>query len=335
MQRWIIQQQLASDKNKWSLKDFQVTKNGGIDQGVYLFVIQGMKEGIKEEFLNKRQQQVEDDQRQQQQMAEKENIRKQTQITSNTPDQFGTVMPYDHNMPPQHQQPFNAQNQGGYMDRADQGAPPNQRPPPNQIPPQNMGPGYYQDQGPMRTIEQSSYRAQPQPPPQQQYPQPEQQYVPGYDVGNRGPQRDEYRSKPVDRYRNDPGPPRDDFRQKQRAHLTEVLPPPVAVRQNNPPRGAAGGVAVFPVQQKANEQPLPFNTLPPQRTLVNEQPPLVIPKSFAIGEPEKPRGWNCPVCTFLNEPYRPGCKMCSSAPPEGYEPPADHVPSAEEMKFMQ
>ena len=313
------------------MKDFKVTKNGDIDQGVYLFVIQGMKEGIKEEFLNKRQQQVEDDQRQQQQMAEKENIRKQTQIASNTPDQFGSVMPYDHNVPPQHQQLFNVQNQGSYMDRASQGPPPNQRPP------QNMGPGFYQDQGPMQPVEQPLYRAQPQPPPQQQYPQqqyhqPEQQHVPRYDVGNRGSQRDEYRPKPLDRYMEDPGPLRDDFRQKLPPHQAEVQPPPVAMRQNNPPRGAAGGVQVFPIQKQANEQPLPLNTMPPQRTKVNEQSP---PKSFAIGEPEKPRGWNCPVCTFLNEPYRPGCKMCSSAPPEGYEPPADHVPSAEEMKFMQ
>ena len=74
-------------------------------------------------------------------MAQKENYLKQTQIASasNTPDQFGPVMPY--NMPPQQQQqygqPFDGPNQGGYMNKA---------PPPNQAPPQNMGPGFYQDQ---------------------------------------------------------------------------------------------------------------------------------------------------------------------------------------------
>ena len=330
VQRWIIKQQLASDKSKWGLKDFQVTKDGGIEQGVYLFVIQGMKERIKEEFLNKRQQQVEDDQRQQQERAQEENYRKQTQIAnaSNTPDQFGSVMPYNNNMPQQQQQqygqPFDAPNQGGYMNRG---------PPPNQAPPQNMGPGFYQDQQPMRAAEQPVLRAQPQ----QRYDQQQQRQLEyGYNVGDPGPLRDEYRRprdeyrppreeyrpQPMDRYIPDPGPPRDEYQQKLPVHQAEMRPPPAIMQQNDPPRGAAGGIQVFP-------------TMPQQKTQVNVQPPPVAPKSIAIGQPEKPRGWNCPVCTFLNEPYRPGCKMCSSAPPEGYEPPADHVPSAEEMKFMQ
>ena len=94
VQRWIIKQQLASNKSKWCLKDFQVTKDGGIEQEVYLFVIQGMKERIKEEFLNKRQRQVEDDQRQQYQMVREENYRKQTQIASAPPE--GYEPPADH-----------------------------------------------------------------------------------------------------------------------------------------------------------------------------------------------------------------------------------------------
>ena len=325
VQRWIIKQQLASDKSKWSLKDFQVTKDGGIEQEVYLFVIQGMKERIKEEFLNKRQQQVEDDQRQLQQMAQEENIRKQTQIASNTPDQFGSVMPY--NMPPQqqYQQPLNPPDQGGYMNRA---------PPPNQVPPQNMGPGFYQDQRPMQAVEQPILRAQPQPQQQYHHQQQEQRRPQfGYDIMEPGPPRDECRQVPTDRYGvGDPGPPRydmpdprllrDEYQQKPPVRQPEMQPPPAMMQQNNPPPGAAGGIQVFP-------------TMPQQKTQANVQPLPVAPKSIAIGQPEKPRGWNCPVCTFLNEPYRPGCKMCSSAPPEGYEPPADHVPSAEEMKFMQ
>ena len=332
VQRWIIKQQLASDKTKWCLKDFQVTKDGGIEQGVYLFVIQGMKERIKEEFLNKRQQQVEDDQRQLQQIAKEENYRKQTQIASasNTPDQFGSVMPYNNNMPPQQQpqqqygQPFDAPNQGGYMNRA---------PPPNQAPPQSMGPGFYQDQQrPMQAVEQPVLRAQPQQQQrhQQQQRQPEYRYDPGpprdeYMRASADPglPRDDYRPKPMDRYdMPNPGLPRDDYQQRPPVRQAEMQPPLAMMQQNKPPLGAAGGIPVFP-------------TMPQQKTQANVQPPPVAPKSIAIGQPEKPRGWNCPVCTFLNEPYRPGCKMCSSAPPEGYEPPADHVPSAEEMKFMQ
>ena len=122
-----------------------------------------------------------------------------------------------------------------------------------------------------------------------------------------------------------------------RARATNVQPPLMAPNQQmgsdpglprptsailQPPLGAAGGIQVFP-------------TMPQQKTQANVQPLPVAPKSIAIGQPEKLRGWNCPICTFLNEPYHPGCKMCSSAPPEGYEPPADHIPSAEEVKFLQ
>ena len=93
------------------------------------------------------------------------------------------------------------------------------------------------------------------------------------------------------------------------------------MQHSNPPRGAAGGIQVFPTM--------------PQRAPPNEAPLPVPPKSIVVGQPKKPIGWSCTKCTFLNEPFRPGCMMCSAPPPEGYEPPADHVPSADEIKFIQ
>ena len=89
-----------------------------------------------------------------------------------------------------------------------------------------------------------------------------------------------------------------------------LLPP-----QSNPPKGAVGGIQVFPA-------------IPLQKTQFNVGPPPVAPQPIAIDQPEKQRiGWNCSVCTFPNEPFSPGCKMCSAPPPERYEPPADYVRS--------
>lgn len=34
-----------------------------------------------------------------------------------------------------------------------------------------------------------------------------------------------------------------------------------------------------------------------------------------------PLGWTCPTCTFINQPTRPGCEMCSSDRPSDYVVP--------------
>lgn len=41
-------------------------------------------------------------------------------------------------------------------------------------------------------------------------------------------------------------------------------------------------------------------------------------------------GWQCPGCTFINKPTRPGCAMCCRARPEAYQVPASHQPDEEE-----
>lgn len=41
-------------------------------------------------------------------------------------------------------------------------------------------------------------------------------------------------------------------------------------------------------------------------------------------------GWQCPGCTFINKPTRPGCEMCCRARPETYQIPASYQPDEEE-----
>lgn len=64
----------------------------------------------------------------------------------------------------------------------------------------------------------------------------------------------------------------------------------------------------------------------------------VLPKPKTHQEPEQPDaapesppvGWQCPGCTFINKPTRPGCEMCCRARPETYQIPASYQPDEEE-----
>ncbi|KAH3772946.1 hypothetical protein DPMN_174293 [Dreissena polymorpha] len=43
-------------------------------------------------------------------------------------------------------------------------------------------------------------------------------------------------------------------------------------------------------------------------------------------EDEEPvQGWSCTACTFINQPTRPGCELCSAPRPADYVIPADYV----------
>ena len=74
----------------------------------------------------------------------------------------------------------------------------------------------------------------------------------------------------------------------------------------------------------------------------NNYPPAFAPE-LVVKEPEKPVrpptppkiGWPCPSCTVVNEPYRPGCEVCGTGRPDGYEPPADYKLTKEEERFLQ
>ncbi|MBN3325141.1 HOIL1 protein, partial [Atractosteus spatula] len=50
---------------------------------------------------------------------------------------------------------------------------------------------------------------------------------------------------------------------------------------------------------------------------------------------EQPPGWECPQCTFVNKPTRPGCEMCSADRPAGYQVPAVYQPDEDEARRLQ
>lgn len=60
-------------------------------------------------------------------------------------------------------------------------------------------------------------------------------------------------------------------------------------------------------------------------TPANEQPALQAAVAGPSGKTQRvnPRdGWECPTCTLLNEPTRPGCEACTTERPKDYQVPA-------------
>ncbi|XP_078507855.1 ranBP-type and C3HC4-type zinc finger-containing protein 1 [Lissotriton helveticus] len=55
-----------------------------------------------------------------------------------------------------------------------------------------------------------------------------------------------------------------------------------------------------------------------------------------LPDPPKPpeEGWECPSCTFINKPTRPGCMICATERPEGYVVPDIYKPDEEELQRM-
>ena len=46
-------------------------------------------------------------------------------------------------------------------------------------------------------------------------------------------------------------------------------------------------------------------------------------------------GWQCPTCTYVNTPLRPGCEMCCTERPVDYAVPEGYRPDAEEAQWLQ
>nr|XP_058142826.1 ranBP-type and C3HC4-type zinc finger-containing protein 1 isoform X5 [Dasypus novemcinctus] len=81
-------------------------------------------------------------------------------------------------------------------------------------------------------------------------------------------------------------------------------------------------------------------TLQPRGPLEPAAPKPGAPQEPGRGQPhptpEPPRvGWQCPGCTFINKPTRPGCEMCCRARPEGYQVPASYQPDEEERARLE
>ncbi|XP_070341802.1 ranBP-type and C3HC4-type zinc finger-containing protein 1 isoform X1 [Equus asinus] len=76
-------------------------------------------------------------------------------------------------------------------------------------------------------------------------------------------------------------------------------------------------------------------TLQPRGPLELAPPKPGAPQEPGPGQPAAapeppPVGWQCPGCTFINKPTRPGCEMCCRARPEAYQVPASYQPDEEE-----
>ncbi|XP_063152911.1 ranBP-type and C3HC4-type zinc finger-containing protein 1 isoform X3 [Candoia aspera] len=58
---------------------------------------------------------------------------------------------------------------------------------------------------------------------------------------------------------------------------------------------------------------------------------------FALSLPVEPPkvGWECPSCTFINKPARPGCEMCCTERPRDYIIPEGYQLDAEEQEWLQ
>jgi len=46
-------------------------------------------------------------------------------------------------------------------------------------------------------------------------------------------------------------------------------------------------------------------------------------------------GWICTSCTYVNQPTRPGCEMCSTPRPDDFKLPPDYIPTADEQELMK
>lgn len=57
----------------------------------------------------------------------------------------------------------------------------------------------------------------------------------------------------------------------------------------------------------------------PQKSFVNNLEPV----EQQAEEDGRPVGWTCPRCTFINQPTRPGCEICSTDRPADYVVPAE------------
>ena len=84
----------------------------------------------------------------------------------------------------------------------------------------------------------------------------------------------------------------------------------------------ANSVSDLSQDRQRNEAPsVPLND---PRSLPN------MPSVRVREEPQPVVGWECPVCTYVNSPSRPGCEMCSTARPQDYQVPDDYVPDERE-----
>ena len=75
------------------------------------------------------------------------------------------------------------------------------------------------------------------------------------------------------------------------------------------------------------------NTVLPQFNAAVKTLPIVRPQIKTVAKPTF--GWVCTVCTYVNQPTRPGCEMCSNPRPEDYKLPTDYNPTEDERELIK
>ncbi|XP_077385737.1 ranBP-type and C3HC4-type zinc finger-containing protein 1-like [Festucalex cinctus] len=64
-------------------------------------------------------------------------------------------------------------------------------------------------------------------------------------------------------------------------------------------------------------------------------PPLPPPPPPRVRTRRPLPGWECPECTFVNQPTRPGCQMCDRERPNDYRVPEGFKPVGDEARRIQ
>lgn len=91
---------------------------------------------------------------------------------------------------------------------------------------------------------------------------------------------------------------------------------PTTLPSNFPQRATIGDMNIRDIVQLLHDQGDLGSSPDPQGSFVNN---LLAAQPAAE---ERPRdGWACAACTFINQPTRPGCEICSADRPQGYVVP--------------
>ena len=164
---------------------------------------------------------------------------------------------------------------------------------------------------------------------QNHYQQPVQQYP-----YNQTPPKQHYNQQPQGQYNTNQShiyqqqhsyPQSNNYQARNNQFGVQSLPPlePMQYQytSNAGPQGARGHAPIM-----ANNNYLP--AFVPEAVMKEPEKPVRPPTPPKIG-------WPCPSCTVINEPYRPGCEVCGTGRPDGYEPPADYKLTKEEERYLQ
>ncbi|XP_036604544.1 ranBP-type and C3HC4-type zinc finger-containing protein 1 [Trichosurus vulpecula] len=81
--------------------------------------------------------------------------------------------------------------------------------------------------------------------------------------------------------------------------------------------------------------PQDLRAIESQEKVPSEDAGTTAPSTVEAAPDPSVAGWECPGCTFINKPTRPGCEMCCEARPEGYQVPSSHQPDEEEQARLQ